>query len=184
MNRHLIYSAGLLLVVVVLAGCASEAPPPAGSAPTIIAHREGHPLLDTVNSGISGVTWQLGSTGVAAADEAAASTAGEAAVKASAESLLLVDYASLSLPAFITSTKAISLEVNDFASGELNVEGSGTGKAGERYILLLWQGPELPQHPQRRLVHRWVRAYAVVRVDGSTPSVNMLLPTVGGHVEE
>jgi hypothetical protein len=104
------------------------------------------------------------------------------AVRAAAATLSGVDYASLSLPDFVTVTRALKLESAHFDSGEINADAFGEGPQGQKWALYQWQGPEFPQLPDRKLVHRWV--YVYVLYDLTSGKATHLLPTARGEVWE
>ena len=106
----------------------------------------------------------------------------EAAIKANSQQLAAVDYATLSLPEFRTYTHSLKLTSDDFTGQPLAVEAFGTGKNGERWTLYSWRGPEIPQHPDRPLVHRWIHVYALYDMDGKL--ITKLLATIKGEVHE
>ncbi|HYO49636.1 MAG TPA: hypothetical protein VEW94_07260 [Chloroflexia bacterium] len=111
----------------------------------------------------------------------APSAVGEAIRTASTE-LAGVDYASLSLPAFVTVTRALKLESVHFDSGEINADAFGERPQGQKWALYQWQGPEFPQLPDRELVHRWI--YVYVLYDITSGKATHLLPTIHGAVWE
>ncbi len=104
------------------------------------------------------------------------------AIHAAGLRLANVNYPVLSLPDFVTYTRALSLIAQDFTGAPLQVEAFGTGEFTGRWTLYTWQGPELPQHPDRPLVHRWIQTYALY--DMYSGSVTLLLATIRGEVHE
>jgi hypothetical protein len=93
-----------------------------------------------------------------------------------------VDYASLSLPDFVTVTRALKVESAHFDSGEITADAFGEGPQGQRWALYQWQGPEFPQLPGRKLVHRWVYVYVLYELKSG--KATRLLPTIHGEAWE
>ncbi len=134
-------------------------------------------------AGQSGITW-LEPTG-AAKNWQEISTARanvEQEIVAANQQLAGVDYARLALPDFITVTRQLQLDPNNFTGQLLSVEAFGTDKTNRRWTLYTWQGPEIPQCPDRTLVHRWVQVYALYDMDAKR--VITLLATIHGEVHE
>ena len=52
----------------------------------------------------------------------------------------------------------------------------------ERWALYRWQGPEIPQRPDRLLVNRWVHVYALYSL--LEKRVVRLLATIRGEARE
>jgi len=134
-------------------------------------------------AGQSGITWvEPTGAGKSWQEEAKARSRVEDAISSATFRLANVDYPSLSLPEFVTYTKALAFSAYDFTGQPLSVEAFGTGKNGEKWTLYSWQGPEIPQHPDRPLVHRWIQTYALYDMDGG--KVTLLLATIRGEVYE
>ncbi len=104
------------------------------------------------------------------------------AIRDSAAALAAVDYPAFSLPDFVTYTRALKPQPSHFSSQDLEIEAFGRDPQGGRWALYRWQGSELPQHPDRLLVHRWIRVY--VLYDVTNGRVVRLLPTIQGEVLE
>ncbi|HET6260612.1 MAG TPA: hypothetical protein VFG99_00040, partial [Chloroflexia bacterium] len=104
------------------------------------------------------------------------------AIRTAAVKLAGVDYASLSLPDFVTVTRALKLESAHFDSGEITADAFGEGAQGQKWALYQWQGPEFPQLPDRELVHRWV--YVYILYDLTSSKATRLLPSIRGEVWE
>ncbi|HYP40918.1 MAG TPA: hypothetical protein VEX13_11220 [Chloroflexia bacterium] len=104
------------------------------------------------------------------------------AIRTAATDLAAVDYAALSLPAFVTFTRALKLETSHFDGREITADAFGEGSQGQRLALYAWQGPEFPQHPDRELVHRWV--YVYILYDLTSGNVTHLFPTIHGEAWE
>ena len=175
------YVAWVLAVmsIVLLAACQSEAAPQSIVQVTTVP--EGT-LARTV-AGQSSITWvEPTGAGKSWQEIPEARTDVETAIKANQQQLASVDYGALSLPEFLTYTKALRLTADDFTGQPLSVEAFGTGQSGERWTLYTWQGPEIPQHPDRPLVHRWVQVYALYDMDAK--SLTLLLATIRGEVHE
>jgi hypothetical protein len=134
-------------------------------------------------AGQSGITW-VEPTGAGKSWQEAvdARSRVENAIRSEAYRLADVNYASLSLPDFMASTGALLLVAGDFTGQPLSVEAFGTGKNGEKWTLYAWQGPEITQHPDRPLVHRWIQTYALYDMDAG--KVTLLLATIRGEVYE
>ena len=107
----------------------------------------------------------------------------QAALRSAAPTLASVDYPSLSLPDFVTPTRSLKLQLDDFERGDVRVDTYGESQGGgERWAIYEWRGPEIPQHPDRPLVHRWVHVYVLYNL--TQAQVSRLLPTIRGEVYE
>jgi len=134
-------------------------------------------------AGQSAITWlEPTGSGKSWQEDAGARTKVETAITDDRARLGAIDYPALSLPDFVTYTRALTITDTIFTGTPLDVEAFGTGNAGERWTLYVWQGPELPQHPDRPLVHRWITVYSLY--DMNAHNVTMLLPTIRGEVHE
>lgn len=134
-------------------------------------------------AGQSGITWlEPTGTGKSWQEVAGARSQVQSAIQSAASRLYAVDYPALSNPNFVTYTRALSFTQYDFTGQPLGVEAFGTDTAGKRWTLYTWQGPEMPQHPDRPLVHRWIQTYALYDIDGG--GVTLLLATIRGEVYE
>jgi hypothetical protein len=134
-------------------------------------------------TGQTGVTW-LEPTGAGKSwqEVSGARSQVEQAIRDTADRLNAVDYVSLSLPDFVSYTRALALESKDFTGRKIDVEAFGIGAAGEHWTLYVWQGPELPQDPGRRVVHRWIKTYVLYNMD--TGQITLILATIGGEAHE
>jgi hypothetical protein len=105
------------------------------------------------------------------------------AIMAAAPQLAAIDYPALSLPAFVTYTRAFTPAASDFNGANAEVDAYATEESGApRWALYRWVGPTLPPHPDRPLVTRWIHVYALY--DTTTQQVVRLAPTIWGQVEE
>jgi hypothetical protein len=105
------------------------------------------------------------------------------AIKAASPRLAAFDYPALSLPAFVTYTRAYTPAPEDFDGADPEVDAYATEEGGPpRWALYRWVGPKLPPHPDRPLVTRWIHVYALY--DTTTLRVVRLAPTIWGQVEE
>ena len=134
-------------------------------------------------AGQSGITWvEPTGAGKSWQEVAGARSHVERAIQTAASRLYAVDYPALSNPHFVTYTRAITLTSSDFTGQPLSVEAFGADTAGKHWTLYTWQGPEIPQHPDRPLVHRWIQTYALYDMDGG--GITLLLATIRGEVYE
>ena len=126
------------------------------------------------------VTWQDGAVDKSWADLPGAEQVVQAAIEAASARLAAVDYAPLSLPDFVTQTRALKLNPTDFTGQNVHIDAHGEGSVDKKkWVLYAWQGPEFPPHPNRPLVHRWVYVYALYDVEGKR--VARLLATIHGE---
>ncbi len=130
------------------------------------------------------MTWiERGQAGKGWRDVPEALAAAQQAIHSAAPRLAAVDYTALSLPDFITATRSLKMEAATFDGRDLTIDAFGQGKqSSDRYILYRWQGPEIPQRPDRPLVHRWLRVYALY--DTTQTKMVRLLATIGGEARE
>ena len=176
----------LALCAVLLSTACSSGTPVATPAPPlpIVTVPEGQSARTAASRGSmnwleptgAGKSWQENSTG---RDQV------EYEIKRAAQSLSTIDYPALSLPDFVTYTRALTIypvDFTDFRGHPLTVEAFGTGTNGERWTLYAWQGPEIPQHPDRPQVYRWITTYALY--DMNAGRVTLLLATIRGEVHE
>lgn len=103
-------------------------------------------------------------------------------ISVEAKRLAAVDYSSLSLPDFVSVTRLLKLDEGMFSEGSATPAVYGQDSAGGSWALYEWRGPEIPQLPDRPLVHRWVYVYALY--DTKTGQVVRLLPTIRGEAQE
>jgi hypothetical protein len=144
------------------------------------SHREaaaqGNGSIDWIMSSAAGQEWKD-------ADTPQARETVQAALRSAAPTLASVDYASLSLPDFVTVTKALKLQLADFEQGDVRADYFGqSASGGERWILYEWRGPEILKHPNRPIVFRWVQVYVLYNITQN--QVTRLLPTIRGEVHE
>jgi len=104
------------------------------------------------------------------------------AISSSAVPLAAVDYVSLSLPQWVTYTRALNLEPSDFTGKNAHIDAHGESADKKKWLLYEWQGPEFPQDPARTIVHRWVTVYALYDVGAA--KITRLIPTIRGVVYE
>jgi hypothetical protein len=119
-------------------------------------------------------------------DSAEVLKAVEAAISSAAARLASVDYGSLSLPDFVTQTRALKLESSLFTGQGAEVDAYGEASAGDKtkggWALYRWRGPEFAQRPDRPQVYRWIHVYALYSYDRKT--VTRLLATIYGQAIE
>ncbi len=173
----------LVLGALLLAGCAGETPVPA-PIPTIVTANELQPYRDSALLGTDAVSWQVsGDTTAGLAQPPGARQVVEDAIRSAAFNLAAVPYASLSLPAFVTPTLALSIKSVDFTGQDARLDSWGISRSGSAgWILYYWRGPEVPPHPERPLVNRWVTVYALY--DMATGRVVRLVATIRGEALE
>jgi hypothetical protein len=111
-----------------------------------------------------------------------AALAVQAAIKSEASSLANVDYSAISIPAYVTVTKSLKLNPADFTTDQLRIDSKGSVAGTDRWALYSWQGPQLPQLPNRPQVIRWVQVYALY--DLQENKVVRLIATVRGQANE
>lgn len=145
-------------------------PVPEGTYARVVAGKSGVTWLEPTGSGKS---WQ---------EDAGARGKVEAAIRDNKARLSAIDFTALSLPAFVTYTRSLTITDSMFTGQPLEVDAFGTGQGSERWTLYVWQGPELPKHPDRPLVYRWISVYALY--DMNAHAVTLLLPTIKGEVHE
>jgi hypothetical protein len=184
MRRFLAPIALSVAVICVLSACAGSTPvAQTQSGIEIKPIAEGASARETIAQSKGSITWIEATA--AGSDWSSAQQAppvvGEA-IRTTAANLAGVDYAALSLPAFLTATRALKLESAHFDSGEITADAFGEGPQGQKWALYAWQGPEFPQHPDRELVHRWV--YVYILYDLTSDKVTHLFPTIHGEVWE
>jgi hypothetical protein len=171
--------AALCTLLLLMQSCAQAGPRAAQTQMEIRPLREGESFRDAATQGYGPVIW----TATLSGDEGMAPVQSTRdAVNRAAPSLAGVDYVRLSLPDFITPTRSLQLNEQQFLGGEIGVDAYAEADGGKRFALVLWQGPEIAQLPERPLVHRWVRVYALYDLDKG--EVVRLVPTIGGEVIE
>ena len=150
-------------------------------ATPLVTVREGVSVRNA--AGQNSITW-LEPTGAGKSWQEASGARDRVAdsIRATSDRLASVDYNSLSLPDFLTYTRAVTLTATAFTGSWLTVEAFGTDNNGKKWTLYEWQGPEIPQRPDRPLVSRWIKTYALYDMDGG--KVTLLLATIRGEVLE
>ncbi|HUP27216.1 MAG TPA: hypothetical protein VM409_02190 [Chloroflexia bacterium] len=152
-------------------------------APRIVTRAEGGPLRELFEKETGITQWtEPSGAGPEWKDEKQGRDAVQRSISASAAGLAAVDYPSLSLPDFVTATRGLRVEPGMFGTGDLLLEAYGQDATGGRWTLYSWRGPELPQHPERRLVNRWIEVYVLYNL--STARVSVLIPTIAGEAIE
>jgi hypothetical protein len=148
------------------------------TAPELSSYR------DAAVRGIAAVDWiEPATAGSEWSDPPDARSAASAAISASAGRLAAVDYVSLSLPDFVTQTRALDLQPGDFTGDGTGLEAYAQEQDGEsRWVLYRWEGPEFPKHPERPQVYRWVHVYALY--DPVQQRIVRLLATIRGEAQE
>ena len=174
-----------MAVICVLNACVSPATPVSqtqgGIAITPIA--EGASAREAVTQSQGDIKWiEATAAGSEWSSYKQAPSAVGESIRTAASTLASVDYASLSLPDFVTVTRALKLETAHFDSGEITADAFGEGPQGQRWALYQWQGPEFPQLPDRGLVHRWV--YVYILYDTTSGKATHLFPTIHGEAWE
>ena len=137
---------------------------------------------DAIIKGLGAITWVNPGDGEAARDVDSAQDAAHEAIRAEGTRLAEVDYVALSLPDFKEVTGKLELSGDDFQGGEAVLEAIGRENDAHRFLLFSYTGKEIPQHPERPLVFRWVQAYALY--DNTTSTVVRLVATIRGEVHE
>ena len=181
---------GLVGVAIIASGCDGsattgnlQATPKGDSAPRIVTVQEGTYYKQPASNAVGVVTWiEASVAGSDWTDTRSAQDAARQAISDNASALQAVDYASLSLPAFVTTTRTLNLRPDQIDGHGLRIESYGSDSQGGKWAVYGWQGPEIPQLSERPLVHRWVHIFALVNLD--TNQVNTLFPTIVGQVYE
>jgi hypothetical protein len=137
---------------------------------------------DAIIKGLGTITWVNPGDGEAVKDSDSAQQTAHDAIKSEGTRLAEVDYVALSLPDFKEITGKLELSRDDFQGGEVVLEAIGRENDAHRYLLFSYTGKEIPQHPERPLVFRWVQAYALY--DNTTSTVVRLVATIRGEVHE
>jgi hypothetical protein len=128
------------------------------------------------------VTWTPASTAAQPASNDEAGRQVQTTIKGEAERLAKVDYGALSLPDFVTVTRSLKLIPVDFTGSEIRLDSTGEVSGEKRWAIYSWQGPEIPQLPDRQVVFRWVYVYALY--DLKENKVARLIATVRGEAHE
>ena len=181
--------AAFACILLLLGGCdgastdSSSVTPSPPSPVKLVEIPEGIPYRQTI-AGTAGITtWlEAGAAGSGWTDSQAAQEAAQKAITSSAPALLAIDYASLALPDFVTTTRTLNMNQGQIDGRDLWLDAFGSHAQGGKWALYAWQGPEIPQLSDRPLVHRWVQVYALV--DLSTNRVHTLFPGITGQVYE
>ena len=157
---------------------------PTAPAPVkLVEVPEGSPYRQTIGGTRGITTWlEAGAAGSGWTDSQAAQDAAQKAISSNESALLAIDYAALSLPDFVTTTRTLNLNQGQMDGRDLWLDAFGSDAQGGKWALYAWQGPEIPQLSERPLVHRWVQVYALV--DLSTNNVEALFPSIVGQVYE
>jgi len=174
-----------LTTLIVLGGCGQgqgQGPEPQAEARFNIVLMPEASQYRTLASGGDNITWIEPGAAGSEWDPTSGKNEASEAVRNAGDALAGVDYASLSLPDFVTYTRALKLQQADFNGQNVEIDAFGTDPQGGKWALYRWQGPEFPQHPNRPVVHRWVSVY--VLYDLSNNRVARLLPTIQGEALE
>ena len=160
-----------------------QATPMTTPLPTIVTMPEGTSYKQAASGATGVITWiEAAAAGSGWTDSKSAQDAAQQAIVANATSLQAIDYAGLSLPAFVTTTRTLDLRPDQIDGRDLRVESYGSDQNGGKWAVYGWQGPEIPQLIDRPLVHRWVQVYVLVNL--SNNQVSTLFPTIVGQVYE
>ena len=182
----LMIASALLLCVQALAGCAGgSADPKGGQAVAILTFAETGSYRDAIaRSQGAAIRWiEPGQAGGKWQDSAEARKAVEEAIKSAAPNLAAIDYASLSVPDFVTQTRALKPQPAMFTGQGLRVDAYGEeASSTSGWALYVRQGPEFPKRPDRPLVYRWIEVYALYSFDRK--AVTRLLVTIHGQAIE
>jgi hypothetical protein len=173
-----------------LSGCSQASGTPVGTATTqgdsmeIIELPELQPYLTAAVKGDTSITWTPVTpvTSSPAPPSDAAGKAAQAAITSQAPRLASVDYAALSMPAFVTVTAALKLAPGDFTGDKLHVDSTGEVSGTKQWALYSWQGPRFPPLQSRPQVVRWVQVYALYGL--SEKRVVRLIASVRGEAGE
>ena len=155
------------------------------SSPEVVTAQETAPFRDTILPYSGAVTWTTAQAAQAglANEPAGGRNAAQTSMIAAASRLATVDYAALSLPAFITQTRALKLKSSDFQAASPTEEWHARAQDEEKeWLLYSWRGPAFPDHPDRPKVHRWVVVYALYSLEEQ--KVSRVLTTIQGEVDE
>ncbi len=136
---------------------------------------------DAITRGLGDITWIEPGQSEFVQDDRAQEITG-AAIKSEGTKLAAVNYVSLALDPFKEVTGQLKLTSDDFQTGDLELEAIGRSNEAKRYLLYSYTGKELPKHPDRPLVYRWVQTYALY--DNSTLAVIRVVATIRGEVHE
>ncbi|MFL5734966.1 MAG: hypothetical protein ACJ78Q_17550 [Chloroflexia bacterium] len=178
----------LLLCLQALAGCgAGSASNPSVKEVELKTLPETRPYRQEIAPAGAATRWiEPGAAGSTWHDSPEARKAVEAAITSAAARLASVDYASLSVPDFVTQTRSLKLVPALFTGKDPEVdayaEGSAVDKAPAGWALYRWRGPELPQRPDRLQVYRWIHVYVLYSYD--LKAVTRLLTTIYGEAIE
>jgi hypothetical protein len=189
-NRAPVAATVLLLCLQALAACGAGSGDPrgeqgVGQAVQILTSPETSSYREAIARSEGAVArWiEPGQAGGKLQESAEARKAVAEAIKSAASRLAAVDYASLSLPDFVTQTRALKLEPALFTGQGLGVDAYGEGtNSTSGWALYSWQGPEFPKRPDRPLVYRWIHVYALYSFDRK--AVTRLLATIHGEAIE
>lgn len=176
---------GVLLVLISTTGCRQElgtsGTPQPGQEVRIVPVPEGSQYRSIAVAGGT-IAWVEATAAGKEWDHVKAKDTARDAVRDAAARLAAVDYAALSLPAFVTYTQSMKLQRDDFSGQGVEADAFGEDAQGKKWALYRWQGPEVLQHPERPLVHRWVIVYCLY--DVASGKIVQLLPSIWGEVHE
>lgn len=157
-------------------------PTPQPTPIEIIEIAELQPYREASVKGDTAIVWVESSGNAVPASTDETTRQVQAAIRAEATRLSQVDYAKLSIPNYITVTQTLKLTPADFTAGELRLDATGMANNKPRWSIYAWQGPEIPQLPDRTIVFRWITVYALY--DLQEKRVARLVATVRGEVHE
>jgi hypothetical protein len=155
---------------------------PTPTMPEILTLGETQPYRERITQDLSSITWASADSSPMPPEVSQGVEAAREAIKANAESLAAVDYASLALPDWVTVTSKLQIEPGDFTGQGLRAAEIGSVDGAPRWVLYEWQGPEIPQRNDRPIVYRWVTVHALYDITESR--VTRLLATIRGEVHE
>ena len=137
---------------------------------------------DAIVKGLGKITWVDPGQGETLTDTGGAQEIARVAIRSEGERLAAVNYVNLSLADFREVTGQLQLSGSDFQTGDVVLEAIGRENDAHRYLLFSYTGKEIPKHPERPLVSRWVQTYALF--DNTTGTVARLVATIRGEVHE
>jgi hypothetical protein len=184
----------LLLVVLLplLTACTqlSGTPSPTALPPTtpspaqldIIELPELQSYTQAALNGDPNIAWKTNSESPLPVGSDPARNAVQTTIQSEAARLSRVDYAALSLPAFVTVTRSLKLTPQDFLVTELRLDSTGSKSDEPLWAIYSWKGPDFPQLPGRDQVFRWVQVYAIYDLKQYT--VTRLIGTIQGEAHE
>ena len=182
MRKPLIYVWAFAALLTSAGGCYSGSTGDAGSVSIPIKTAKEMEPVKSVDILGRTIVWAAADAPGDWGDQKEAERVVGAAISGRARQLVAVDYVSLSLPAFLTQTKALALDASDFTGQAAYIDARGADSDGKKWLLYAWKGPEFPKHPDRPIVFRWVYVYALYSVEVRT--VDRIIATIGGEVQE